>query len=102
MAIIAFITQTRRLKTAAIMSRAEVSARAIAALAASLALVGCSTPFLQSSVDVPSGFAQATVAAVAEEPEVAWWESYRDPVLSDLVRRAARENRCLLYTSRCV
>ena len=93
MAIIAFITQTRRLKTAAIMSRAEVSARAIAALAASLALVGCSTPFLQSSVDVPSGFAQATVAAVAEEPEVAWWESYRDPVLSDLVRRAARENR---------
>ena len=27
------------------------------------------------------------------EPEVAWWESYRDPVLSDLIRRAARENR---------
>ena len=28
-----------------------------------------------------------------DEPEVAWWESYGDPVLSDLVRRAAHENR---------
>ena len=93
MATIALITRTRRLKTAEIVSRAEVSARAIAAVASSLALVGCSTPFLQSSVDVPGGFAQATAGAVAEEPEVAWWESYRDPVLSDLVRRAARENR---------
>ena len=27
------------------------------------------------------------------EPEIAWWESYGDPVLSDLIRRAARENR---------
>ena len=27
------------------------------------------------------------------EPEVAWWESFGDPVLSDLIRRAARENR---------
>ncbi len=27
------------------------------------------------------------------EPEVAWWESFHDPVLTDLIRRAARENR---------
>jgi NodT family efflux transporter outer membrane factor (OMF) lipoprotein len=27
------------------------------------------------------------------EPEAAWWEAFHDPVLSDLVRRAARENR---------
>ena len=27
------------------------------------------------------------------ESEVAWWETYEDPVLSDLIRRAARENR---------
>ncbi len=27
------------------------------------------------------------------EPEAAWWEVYHDPVLTDLVRRAARENR---------
>jgi multidrug efflux system outer membrane protein len=26
-------------------------------------------------------------------PRVAWWEAYGDPVLSDLIRRAARENR---------
>ena len=28
-----------------------------------------------------------------DEPEVAWWESYGDPVLSELIRKAARENR---------
>ena len=27
------------------------------------------------------------------EPEVAWWDSFGDPVLSDLVRRSAHENR---------
>jgi multidrug efflux system outer membrane protein len=27
------------------------------------------------------------------EPEAAWWDTFRDPVLTDLVRRAARENR---------
>ena len=34
-------------------------------------------------------------AALASEtaPEVAWWEGYGDPVLSDLIHRAARENR---------
>jgi multidrug efflux system outer membrane protein len=70
------------------------SRRDIAAmLAASLAfgLVGCATPVLQQSVDVPPRFAAA--ATTDAEVEAAWWDSYGDPVLSDLVRRAARENR---------
>jgi len=53
-------------------------------------LAGCSTPILHPSVDVPGQYA---AAPFQEEPEVAWWESYGDPVLSDLIRRAARENR---------
>src|SRR5512139_3027638 len=65
-------------------------AAAIAALLA-LALAGCATPVVQPSVEVPDHFAQASPSA--DEPEVAWWESYGDPVLSDLIRRAARENR---------
>src|SRR5215470_18022841 len=56
-----------------------------------LALAGCATPVLKASLDVPDRFAAAP--AVGEEPETAWWDSYGDPVLSDLVRRAARENR---------
>jgi len=74
--------------------RARPAAHHIAAkLAASLtfALVGCATPVLQPSVDVPGRFAAAP--ASVEAPETAWWDSYGDPVLSDLVRRAARENR---------
>ncbi len=62
----------------------------LAALLA-FALVGCATPVLQPSLDVPGRFAAAP--ASDSEPEVAWWDSYGDPVLSDLVRRAARENR---------
>src|SRR6478672_645650 len=64
-----------------------------AAVAAALGswLAGCSTPVLQPTVDVPSRYAAAATAEA--EPEVAWWESYGDPVLSDLIRRAARENR---------
>src|SRR6476659_7795862 len=64
-----------------------------AKLAASLAfaLVGCATPVLQPSVDVPGRFAAAS--ASIEAPEATWWDAYGDPVLSDLVRRAARENR---------
>jgi NodT family efflux transporter outer membrane factor (OMF) lipoprotein len=46
---------------------------------------------MQPSVEVPSKFAAA--AASDQGPETAWWDSYGDPVLSDLVRRAARENR---------
>jgi multidrug efflux system outer membrane protein len=61
------------------------------ALPVALWLAGCTTPVLHSSVDVPGGYAAA--APSETEPEVAWWESYGDPVLSDLIRRAARENR---------
>jgi NodT family efflux transporter outer membrane factor (OMF) lipoprotein len=66
-----------------------------AALAASLAfaVVGCATPVLQPSVEVPDRFAAATALQSHEDPETAWWDSYGDAVLSDLVRRAARENR---------
>jgi NodT family efflux transporter outer membrane factor (OMF) lipoprotein len=46
---------------------------------------------LQSEVGVPSQFAAAPEAET--EPEVAWWERFGDPVLSDLIQRAARENR---------
>ena len=74
---------------------AQGSLRPIAArLAASLAfaLVGCSTtPVMQPSLDVPGRFAAAPASNA--EPEAAWWDSFGDPVLSDLVRRAARENR---------
>ena len=72
---------------------AERSARVVAAtLAASLALAlaGCATPVLQPAIDVPAQFAAADSAV---DPEVAWWESYNDPMLTDLIRRAARENR---------
>ncbi len=46
---------------------------------------------MQPSLDVPGRFAAAPTSN--EEPEAAWWDSFGDPVLSDLVRRAARENR---------
>jgi multidrug efflux system outer membrane protein len=66
---------------------------ALATLAAmvALALAGCAAPVAKPSVDVPERFAAESVTA--GEPEAAWWESFGDPVLSDLVRRAARENR---------
>ena len=46
---------------------------------------------LDSTVAVPDQFAAAPPSETA--PEVAWWERYDDPVLSDLIRRAAGENR---------
>ena len=46
-----------------------------------LALAGCTTPVLQPSVEVPG---LSPPPASDAEPEVAWWESYGDPVLSDL------------------
>ena len=52
---------------------------------------GCATPVLQSSVPVPDRFAAAAASGVTAE--VAWWERYEDPVLADLIRRAAYENR---------
>ncbi len=71
---------------------ADASARVVlaAVLAASLALAGCSAPVVKPSVDVPARFA---ASASEEEPDAKWWESFGDPVLSDLIRRAARENR---------
>jgi multidrug efflux system outer membrane protein len=61
-------------------------------LAIATALGGCAaTPVVRPTVDVPAQFAAPADSVV--EPEVAWWESYGDPVLSDLVRRAAHENR---------
>ena len=72
----------------------SIFARAIPAILSALVVFmgGCTTPVLQSEVDVPGKF----VAAVPESeaaPEVAWWEGFGDPVLSDLIHRAARENR---------
>ncbi|WP_299688790.1 efflux transporter outer membrane subunit [Hydrocarboniphaga sp.] len=66
---------------------------AMSALAASFALVftGCSTPISHAQVDVPAQFVAGTVADI--EPEAAWWESFGDPILTELVRRAAIENR---------
>src|SRR5581483_7422296 len=69
------------------------------AVAAALALAACATPVAKQSVEVPQHFAAAppaaqTPAASSEtEPEAAWWERYGDQVLSDLIRRAAYENR---------
>lgn len=77
------------------LQRAQRPARfaVAAALATSiaLALAGCSTPVVKPSVELPSNFAASTASEM--EPEAAWWEVYHDPVLTDLVRRAARENR---------
>ena len=72
---------------------ASIPFRHLRVLAASLALAlaGCATPVLKPSLDMPDRFAAAT--ASADEPEVAWWEGFKDPVLSDLVRRAAQQNR---------
>ncbi|MGZ5846720.1 MAG: efflux transporter outer membrane subunit [Ramlibacter sp.] len=66
---------------------------AAGAAAAAFVLAGCSTPVLSPKVDVPDHFAAAAAASNAAEPEAAWWDSYGDPVLADLIRRAARENR---------
>jgi outer membrane protein, multidrug efflux system len=67
------------------------AAAATLAVSLVLALAGCSTPVLKSSAEVPGQYAASP--AEQSEPEVAWWEKYGDPVLSDLVRRAASENR---------
>jgi multidrug efflux system outer membrane protein len=70
-------------------TRRDVATKLAALLA--FALVGCATPVLKPSVDVPGRF--AATQAVDQEPETAWWDSYGDPVLSSLIRRAAAENR---------
>jgi NodT family efflux transporter outer membrane factor (OMF) lipoprotein len=56
-----------------------------------VALSGCATPVLESAVELPLQFTAAPESAAP--PDVAWWDRYGDPVLSDLVRHAARENR---------
>ena len=63
------------------------------ALAASiaLALAACSAPAVKSTFDPPPRFAAAQPADA--DPDVAWWEGFGDPVLDDLVRRAAQGNR---------
>jgi outer membrane protein, multidrug efflux system len=75
------------------MTGHTVFGRAIPAILSGFAVVmgGCATPVLQSGVDVPAQFAAAPEFETA--PEVAWWERFRDPVLSDLIQRAASENR---------
>ncbi len=64
-----------------------------ASLAAAIVLVlaGCATPVSRPAVDVPARFAADPSAAAG--PEAAWWQTYGDPVLSELVLRAANENR---------
>lgn len=57
-----------------------------------LALAGCATPMLHSAVKMPDRFATAADEASAAA-EVAWWQSYGDPVLTGLIEHAARENR---------
>jgi NodT family efflux transporter outer membrane factor (OMF) lipoprotein len=46
---------------------------------------------LKPSVDLPDRFAAAP--ASEQGSDVAWWDSFGDPVLADLIRRAAYENR---------
>jgi len=72
---------------------ASITFRPLRVIAASLALAlaGCATPVLKPSLDMPDRFAAATAAA--DEPEIAWWEGFKDPVLADLIRRAAQQNR---------
>jgi hypothetical protein len=59
--------------------------------AAALAMAGCATHDVKPSIEAPQRFAAAPVSA--PEPEVAWWAGYGDPVLANLMQRAARENR---------
>lgn len=71
----------------------HASTAIVATLAAAIALLlsGCATPVLHPKIDVPATF--AATHGSETEPEAAWWETFHDPVLSDLVRRAALENR---------
>ena len=85
------VTLSTRAERGSRWSQVERDIAAMLAASLAFALVGCATPVLKPSVDVPPRFAAA--ATTDAELEVAWWDSYDDPVLSDLIRRAARENR---------
>lgn len=61
------------------------------AVGVALALTACSTPRLYSGVELPAEFNSVEVQAA--QTEVVWWERYGDPVLTDLVTRAATANR---------
>lgn len=73
--------KTRRLPTATTTLAVSVA----------LALAGCATPALQPAVELPGRY--STAPASEQEPEVAWWEAFGDPVLNRLVRQAANSNR---------
>jgi multidrug efflux system outer membrane protein len=76
------------------------SAGALTALVLALVLAGCSTAVTVDESRLPTTPAQFkegdgrwTVAAPAEAKERgAWWQAFADPVLSDLVERAGRDN----------
>lgn len=59
-------------------------------IALSLGLSGCTTTHLQSRLALPQQF---TVESQVAEAEVVWWDSYGDPLLAELVNRAASNNR---------
>ncbi|MFN3767055.1 MAG: efflux transporter outer membrane subunit [Ectopseudomonas guguanensis] len=63
------------------------------ALAAAIALTlsGCATDDLTPAVELPAAYAASDASEM--QPETAWWQTYQDPVLADLVQRAMRENR---------
>lgn len=64
------------------------------AAAATLVLAGCATPVSKPRLDVPVAFAAGSAGLQAEtEPEAAWWQTFGDPVLTELVQRAAHQNR---------
>jgi NodT family efflux transporter outer membrane factor (OMF) lipoprotein len=73
------------------MNMSRPNRPALLLLVAALAMAGCATHEVKPNIEAPQRFAAAPVSAA--EPEVAWWEGYGDPVLANLMQRAARENR---------
>lgn len=67
-------------------------------LMAALVLAGCATsPVLAPDAlpPVPAAFKEATPTAAVSAQAGAWWLSFSDPVLADLVQRADRSNNTL-------
>jgi len=94
MSLIKALPRTSRISPTTPIARAESAPRVrslVVAIALAMVATGCSTPVLKHSVEVPTTYAAAT--ASTDEPEAAWWENFHDPVLTDLVRRAAIGNR---------